>query len=46
MLDLGIDLGGTKIAGALFNSGGMVSSKKVLYLDNKVGRRLESKFSS
>jgi glucokinase len=37
---LGIDLGGTKIAGALFNSGGMVSSKKVLFLDNKVGQEV------
>jgi glucokinase len=34
---LGIDLGGTKIAGALFNSEGMVSPKEVLYLENKIG---------
>jgi glucokinase len=37
---LGIDLGGTKIAGALFNSGGMVSSKKVIYLENKAGHQV------
>ena len=40
MVGLGIDLGGTKIAGALFNSSGMVSSKKVLYLENKVGQQV------
>ena len=37
---LGIDLGGTKIAGALFNSEGMVSPKKVLYLKNKIGQQV------
>ena len=37
---LGIDLGGTKIAGALFNSEGMVSPKKVLYLENKIGQQV------
>jgi glucokinase len=37
---LGIDLGGTKIAGALFNFAGMVSSKKVLYLENKAGQQV------
>jgi glucokinase len=37
---LGIDLGGTKIAGALFNSEGMISSKKVSYLENKVGEQV------
>ena len=37
---LGIDLGGTKIAGALFNSGGMVSPKKLLYLENKIGQQV------
>jgi glucokinase len=37
---LGIDLGGTKIAGALFNSEGMVSPKKVLYLENKSGHEV------
>ena len=37
---LGIDLGGTKIAGALFNSKGMVSPKKVLYLENKTGQEV------
>ena len=37
---LGIDLGGTKIAGALFNSKGMVSPKKVLYLENKIGHQV------
>ena len=34
---LGIDLGGTKIAGALFNADGKVSPKKVLYLENMIG---------
>ncbi len=37
---LGIDLGGTKIAGALFNSKGMIPSKKVLYRGNKVGEQV------
>jgi glucokinase len=37
---LGIDLGGTKIAGALFSSEGMVSPKKVLYLENKIGQQV------
>ena len=37
---LGIDLGGTKIAGALFNSEGMASPKKVLYLENKIGQQV------
>lgn len=37
---LGIDLGGTKIAGALFNAEGMVSPKKVLYLENKTGQEV------
>ena len=37
---LGIDLGGTKIAGALFDSEGMVSPKKVLYLENKTGHEV------
>jgi glucokinase len=37
---LGIDLGGTKIAGALFNSEGMASPKKVLYLGNKIGEQV------
>lgn len=37
---LGIDLGGTKIAGALFNSEGMVSPKKLLYLENKIGQQV------
>ena len=37
---LGIDLGGTKIAGALFNSKGMVSPKEVLYLENKTGQEV------
>lgn len=34
---LGIDLGGTKIAGALFKAGGMASPKKVLYLEQRTG---------
>ncbi|MCO6478387.1 MAG: ROK family protein [Phaeodactylibacter sp.] len=34
---LGIDLGGTKIAGALFNADGMASPKKVLYLEQRTG---------
>ncbi len=38
---LGIDLGGTKIAGAIFNSEGMVSPKKVLYLENMIGQQVE-----
>jgi len=37
---LGIDLGGTKIAGALFNSEGMVSPKKVLYLEDRTGQEV------
>jgi predicted NBD/HSP70 family sugar kinase len=37
---LGIDLGGTKIAGALFSSEGMVSPKKILYLENKIGQQV------
>ena len=37
---LGIDLGGTKIAGAIFNSEGMVSPKKVLYLENNIGQQV------
>jgi glucokinase len=37
---LGIDLGATKIAGGLFNSEGMISSKKVSYLENKVGEQV------
>ncbi len=37
---LGIDLGGTKIAGALFNPEGIVSPKKVLYLENKTGQEV------
>ena len=40
IVGLGIDLGGTKIAGALFNSEGMVSPKKVLYLENKIGQQV------
>jgi len=42
---LGIDLGGTKIAGALFNSEGMVSQKEVLYLENKVGDQVGEQIS-
>lgn len=34
---LGIDLGGTKIAGALFDASGMISPKKVLYLEQRTG---------
>jgi glucokinase len=34
---LGIDLGGTKVAGALFNAQGMVSERKVLYLEKRTG---------
>jgi len=37
---LGIDLGGTKIAAALFSSEGLVSPKKVLYLENKIGQQV------
>jgi len=37
---LGIDLGGTKIAGALFHSEGMVAPKKVLYLENEMGQKV------
>jgi glucokinase len=37
---LGIDLGGTKIAGALFNPEGMVSPKKLLYLGNNTGQQV------
>lgn len=37
---LGIDLGGTKMAGALFTSEGMVSPKKVLYLENNAGHQV------
>jgi len=37
---LGIDLGGTKIAGALFNSEGLVSPEKVVYLENKTGHQV------
>jgi len=37
---LGIDLGGTKIAGALFSAEGKVSPKKVLYLENKTGQQV------
>jgi glucokinase len=37
---LGVDLGGTKIAGALFNARGMVSPKTVLYLENKIGEQV------
>lgn len=39
-VSLGIDLGGTKIAGALFTSEGIVSPKKVLYLENKIGQQV------
>lgn len=34
-IGLGIDLGGTKIAGALFNKDGMFSDKKIMYLENR-----------
>lgn len=37
---LGIDLGGTKISGALFSSEGMVSPKKIQYLKNKMGSQV------
>ena len=37
---LGIDLGGTKIAGALFNDQGRVSQKKVIYLGKKTGSQV------
>ena len=37
---LGIDLGGTKIAAALFSSNGMISPKEVVYLENRVGNQV------
>ena len=37
---MGIDLGGTKISGALFNSEGLVSPRKVLYRENREGRQV------
>ena len=37
---LGIDLGGTKLSGALFNDQGMVSRKKVSYLEKKTGHQV------
>lgn len=37
---LGIDLGGTKIAGALFNADGMASPRKVLFLEHRSGREV------
>jgi glucokinase len=37
---LGIDLGGTKIAGALFDEKGRVSQKKVAYLGRKTGSQV------
>ena len=37
---LGIDLGGTKIAAALFNSNVMISPKEVSYLENRIGHQI------
>ncbi|MDX2444554.1 MAG: ROK family protein [Bacteroidales bacterium] len=39
-LGLGIDLGGTKIAGALFNENDMASPKAVSYLENRSGKEV------
>lgn len=43
---LGIDLGGTKIAGALFNANGIVSHKQVFYLADKTGRQVGEQIST
>jgi glucokinase len=37
---LGIDLGGTKMAGALFLEQGMVSPRKVLFLEKRTGKQV------
>jgi glucokinase len=37
---LGIDLGGTKISGALFDGDGMLSEKKIMYLENRKGKQV------
>jgi glucokinase len=39
-IGLAVDLGGTKISGALFNTEGMVSPKKVLYREKREGRQV------
>lgn len=45
-LGLGIDLGGTKIAGALFNAIGIASPKEVSYLENRSGKEVEDLISN
>lgn len=39
MAGLGIDIGGTKISGALFDESGMVSQKKTFYIGPKEGEK-------
>ncbi len=42
-IGIGIDLGGTKIAGAAFDPNGMVSTKEVVYLEGKTGQQVAKK---
>jgi len=37
---LGIDLGGTKIAGGVFDTGTMISPKSILYIEKREGREV------